>query len=68
MDERKQNVNGTLFSINELIDLYLDWFNNFITISAFASYYQLTEDTASIVIKEGREMHERKVFKGFNNE
>ena len=62
MDERIHNINGTLFSMNELTEMYLDWFNNFLTVSVFASYYQLSEDTASIVIKEGREMHERKVF------
>ena len=62
MDERIHNINGTLFSINELTGMYLDWFNNFLTVNAFATHYQLREDTASMVIKEGREMHERKVF------
>jgi hypothetical protein len=62
MDERIHNINGTLFSINELTEMYLDWFNNFLTVSAFSAHYGLREDTASMVIKEGREMHERKVF------
>ena len=59
MDERIHNINGTLFSINELTKMYIDWFNNFLTVSAFSAHYQLREDTASEVIKVGREMHER---------
>ena len=62
MNQQIHNINGTLFSINELTEMYLDWFNNFLTIGAFATYYRLREETASKVIKVGREMHERKVF------
>ena len=62
MNQQIHNINGTLFSINELTEMYLDWFNNFLTVSAFATHHRLREETALMVIKEGREMHERKVF------
>jgi hypothetical protein len=62
MDQQIHNINGTLFSINELTEMYLDWFNNFLTIGAFSTHYRLPEETALKVIKVGREMHERKVF------
>ena len=43
-------------------ELYLDWFNNFLTVACFAEYYGLTEEEAQLVIKQGREYHESVVF------
>lgn len=48
------------YSMNlELIleKLYLDYFNNFVSISKFASYYNISEELASMLIKQGREIH-----------
>ena len=32
---------------DRLIELYLDWFNNFLTVSVFAEYYGFTPTQAS---------------------
>ncbi len=44
----------------ELIDVYLDWMNNFISIPAFADYYGLSEKDAKVVLDLGRKYHEQK--------
>lgn len=43
--------------VNSLDKMYLDWFNNFLTVEAFASYYRLDVETANRVINEGRKIH-----------
>ncbi len=35
---------------------YLDYVNNFITVSAFAAHYEMTTEQALKVITEGREL------------
>lgn len=44
---------------DNLIKVYLDWMNNFITIPAFADYYGVTEDEAKKIIEIGRKLHNR---------
>ena len=39
-------------------ELYLDYFNNFLTIKGFADYYAMTETEAQEVIDKGRAIHE----------
>lgn len=39
------------------IELYLDYVNNFLTVSAFAQWHDLTNIQAHNVIKEGRELN-----------
>lgn len=39
--------------------MYLDWFNNFLTIARFASYYDITEWQARRVIRLGKRIHEK---------
>ena len=39
------------------IELYIDWVNNFVTLSRFAEYYSLTEDEALVIIDAGRELY-----------
>ena len=36
-------------------ELYLSYVNDFLTVGAFAEYYNLTEDEADKLIKEERE-------------
>ncbi len=43
-------------------ELFLDWFNNFLTIERFAEYYDLEVSEASRIIEIGREMHETAVI------
>jgi hypothetical protein len=40
--------------------LYLDWFNNFLTVDRFAEYYGLTVKQASRVINTGRALNHRR--------
>ena len=47
-------INGKNYSLEYL---YLDWFNNFITVSYFAEYYDITEDQANYIINMGRKFH-----------
>lgn len=50
--------------------MYLSYVNDFITVSAFAAYYMISEELASQIINEGRELHELnvKATKFFKNE
>lgn len=44
----------------ELIAVYEDWLNNFITVPAFADYYGLSEKEANKVIALGKELREKR--------
>lgn len=46
--------NGTRIRIEAM---YLDWLNNFITIDAFADYYEISKFKALRVIKIGRQLN-----------
>lgn len=35
-------------------EMYLDWFNNFLTVACFANYYGMTETEARNLIEEQR--------------
>lgn len=45
----------------QIIDAFLDYFNNFITLEKFAEYYGISESAAKKIIDAGREMHENEV-------
>lgn len=38
------------------IQLYLEYFNNYLTVSKFAEHYGLTEYMASDILKQGKEI------------
>ena len=40
--------------------LYLDWFNNFLTVERFAEYYGMSVDKAHKVIRIGRYLNHRR--------
>ena len=42
---------------NKLRSMYLDWFNNFMTLTAFAEHYNITYEEARRVIGIGRKLH-----------
>lgn len=44
-----------------MIKLYLDYVNNFLTVSTFAQWHGLTNIQAQNVIKEGSYLNEREV-------
>lgn len=39
-----------------ICNLYLDWFNNFVSVPAFAAYHGLNEDEAELLIALGRKV------------
>jgi hypothetical protein len=43
---------------HDLHEVYLDWFNNFLTLQVFADYYGISEEFASALIKEAKRMEE----------
>tara|TARA_B110000285_G_scaffold108418_1_gene123087 strand:+ start:136 stop:324 length:189 start_codon:yes stop_codon:yes gene_type:complete len=43
----------------ELQALYMEWFNNFITVELFAEYLECSVDTAHQIVYYGREAHNR---------
>lgn len=47
----------------KLANMFLDWFNNFLTIERFASYYEVDEEKARRIIEIGRRIHEKRVLK-----
>lgn len=53
-------MNGPISKQHE--HMYLDYVNNFLTVSAFAKYYGLTEDDALDIIDSGRANYARSLF------
>lgn len=45
---------------NKIETLYLDWFNNFLTVERFAEYYGMSVDKAHRVIRIGRYLNQRR--------
>jgi hypothetical protein len=45
---------------NRIKELYLDYFNNFLTIACFAEYHQLSEEKARRILFIGRKLNDRK--------
>ena len=45
---------------NKIETLYLDWFNNFLTVDRFAEYYGMPVDKAHKVIRIGRYLNQRR--------
>ena len=42
--------------------LYLDWFNDFLTVARFAEYHGMTESKALRVINTGRALNHRGIY------
>lgn len=45
-----------IYDSGDLIGMYLDWFNNFLTVPRFAEYYGISESLANTIITQGREV------------
>ena len=52
--------------VKKLINMFLDWKNNFLTVGRFAEYYSLTIDKANEVINKGRELNEKRATEDQN--
>lgn len=48
-----------------LIDFYLDWVNNYLTVEKMAEHYSITEEQCSALIDTGRDLH-REVAERFD--
>lgn len=46
--------------VKKIINMFLDWKNNFLTVGMFAEYYNITIDKANEVINKGKELNERR--------
>ena len=44
--------------VKKLINMFLDWKNNFLTVGRFAEYYSLTIEKANEIIDKGRQLNE----------
>tara|TARA_R110002012_G_C11622682_1_gene609158 strand:+ start:1637 stop:1840 length:204 start_codon:yes stop_codon:yes gene_type:complete len=42
-------------------EMYLDWFNNFLTVEGFADWYGISEERAAVIISAGRKIHHQRV-------
>ena len=51
-------------ALEQLELLYLDWFNNFLSVKKFAEFYGISEDKAVMLIDMGRVLNN----KGLRNE
>lgn len=45
-----------VYDRGDAIQMYLDWFNNFLTLKRFAEYYGISEQLANEIICFGREV------------
>lgn len=45
-------------SLDKFVEMYLDWKNNFLTVSGFAAHYEISLATAEQIIRIGREITE----------
>ena len=58
------NATQTMAQLQEsAADIYLDYFNNFITVVALSAYYETPESLAAEIIDFGRIQHEKRVSK-----
>jgi hypothetical protein len=57
LKDREHGYLDITFTKARLIELYLDYVNNFLTVPAFAQCHKLTERQAHKVIKRGRELN-----------
>ena len=44
----------------KLVNMFLDWKNNFLTVGKFAEYYSLTVEKANELIDKGRNLNEQR--------
>ena len=52
----------------ELKGLYLDWFNNYLSVEVFAEHYQIAVEDAKKIISIGRSIHNYEFAEVTNNE
>jgi hypothetical protein len=53
-----------VYDNGDMVAMYLDWFNNFLTVARFAEYYGMSENQAESIIENGRELVNRQSYGG----
>jgi hypothetical protein len=48
------NLRGCI-TMDKNIEMYLDYWNNFLTVERFAEYHNITKEQANHIIKKGKE-------------
>lgn len=61
---QKQLEDAADKAVDDFVDMYLDWVNNFLTIEVFAEHYDITIEKANRVINIGRKVHEGRTTMG----
>jgi len=41
--------------------MYLEWFNDFLTVGCFAEYHLMSKETAEYIINKGKQDHEKRM-------
>lgn len=57
---RKTGCIPSYIKETDLLNQYINYFNNFITVEAFAEYYGYTIESAIFVISKGKELNNKK--------
>ena len=47
----------TIYNETKLINMYLDYKNNYLTLELFAEHYQIDIDKAIIIVNSGRQIY-----------
>jgi hypothetical protein len=47
----------TVYNETKLIDMYLDYKNNYLTLELFAEHYQIDIDKAIIIVNSGKHIY-----------
>lgn len=50
------------YTNTQLINMFLDYFNNFLTVSAFADYYGISDILAPQLLLTGKSLHNASVL------
>ena len=54
-------------SLDQFTKIYLDYFNNFATVKAFADHYGITDEEAETIIKLGNQINYMGIDFGHTN-
>lgn len=54
--------------MKKIHEMYLDWWNNFLSVERFAEYYNISEQRANRIIIAGRYIHDKQFAETMNND
>ena len=56
------SIKSLELTLGKVADMYLDYFNNFLTLNRWAEYYELTEGEANTLWKLGKMLQEQRAM------